>query len=86
MINPKGHPVGWGLLLMELDEAFEHLGQLIREMNSDPAYDEARLRVDMGHIAAHINRAWTRRNHPDDLTGEQWEASRGYPSDLEPIA
>ena len=45
-----------------------------------------RLRVDMGHILAHLNRAWARRNCTRDLTDEEWDAFREYPQDLRPIA
>lgn len=55
-------------------------------MMTDTQYDESRLRVDLGHSAAHLNRAWARRNFTRDLTDEEWDAFREYPQDLRPIA
>jgi len=86
MINPQHNPIQWALLIEELSEAHDHLGKLISEMATDTEYDESRLRVDMGHIVAHLNRAWARRNCTRDLTDEEWDAFREYPQDLLPIA
>ena len=86
MINRNDNPVQWALLIGELNEAHEHLGKLISEMTTDTTYDESHLRVDMGHIVAHLNRAWVRRNCIRDLTDEEWDAFREYPQDLRPIA
>ncbi len=86
MIDRNDNPVQWALLIEELNEAHEHLGKLISEMTTDAHYDESRLPVDMGHIVAHLNRAWARRNCTRDLTDEEWDAFREYPQDLRPIA
>jgi hypothetical protein len=32
MINQKNDPVGWAMFLAELDDAHEHLGNLIKEI------------------------------------------------------
>ena len=72
MINANDNPVQWALLLEELNEAHEHLGKLISEMTAHSDYDEPHLRVDMGHIMAHLNRAWARRNCTRDLTDDEW--------------
>ena len=86
MINRDDNPVQWTLWLAELQEAHEHLANLIETLSSDRNYDESRLRVDMGHIMAHLNRCWARRNSTSDLTDEEFEAFREYPRDLRPIA
>jgi hypothetical protein len=86
MINRNDNPVQWALFVDELNDAHEHLGNLISEMMTDTEYDESRLRVDLGHIVAHLNRAWARRNFTRDLTDEEWDAFREYPQDLRPIA
>ena len=86
MINLKDNPVQWALWLSEFDEAHEHLGKLINSLTSDAAYDEAALKVDMGHIMAHLNRCWARRNSTSDMTNEEFDAFREYPKDLPPIA
>ena len=33
-----------------------------------------------------INGAWFCRNYSENLTDAEWELSRAYPTDLEPIA
>jgi hypothetical protein len=86
MINPNDNPVQWALLVEELNEAKEHLEGVIMNMISRRDYDETYFQVDMGHIMAHLNRAWSSRNHPRELTDEEWEAFREYPKDLQPIA
>ncbi len=48
--------------------------------------DENVFRVDMGHVMAHLNRPWARRNMGRELTNSEWEALREYPEDLKPIA
>jgi hypothetical protein len=86
MIDPKHNPVEWALFIEELSDAHEHLGALISRLESAPDYDEEWFRVDMGHLMAHLNRAWARRNHTRALTDEEWEQFREYPQDLRPIA
>jgi len=86
MINRDDNPVQWVLWLDELREAHEHLGNLIEKLVADRDYDESCLRVDMGHVMAHLNRSWARRNSTGDMTDEEFEAFRAYPQDLQPIA
>jgi hypothetical protein len=86
MIDRNEHPVGWAQFLYELADAHEHLGDMLKAVQADAQYDESRLRVDMGHVLAHLHRAWYCRNRPDNLTDHEWEAARQAPIDLEPIA
>jgi hypothetical protein len=86
MINIRDHPIGWAQMMFNLEDAHEHLGTLINEMQTDPTFGEPELAVNLGHVVAHLNRAWYCRNHSDDLTDAEWELSRAYPTDLEPIA
>lgn len=86
MINSKDDPVGGAMLMYELQDAQQHLESLIEAMASDPAYAEDSFRTHLGHVAAHINRAWQRRLVHEDMTDEEWNAAREYPSDLRPIA
>jgi len=85
MISKESAPVGWAALMYELEDAQEHLATLISEMNKDPEYDEANLRIDLGHVFSHLNRAWHRRNHADDLDEENWQRASQFPTDLDPI-
>lgn len=84
MINKKSAPVEWAGLMYELDDAQEHLAALISEMNTADVFDEVDLRIQLGHVFSHLNRAWHRRDKANGLNEEEWlEASR-FPSDLDP--
>src|SRR5690606_11589445 len=48
MISKDKDPVGWALLMYELEDAQEHLANLIAEMARDPEYGEENLRIDLG--------------------------------------
>ena len=72
--------------MYELEDAQEHLTNLVKQISTDSAYGEPELRVDLGHVLAHLNRAWNSRNAKTELTSEQWEAFRAFPTDLEPVA
>lgn len=86
MINSKDNPVAWDQLLSELEDAHEHLGNLIAEMAREGSIDVESYAVDVAHVYAHLNRAWNTRNIISELTDEQWEKGRSYPIDLEPLA
>lgn len=85
MINKQENPVEWVAFMYELEDAQEHLSRLISDLESDPEYDAGSLRVDLGHVFAHLNRAWHRRELTKDLTDEQWKSASQFPSDLEPL-
>jgi hypothetical protein len=85
LINQKSAPVEWAGLMYELDDAYEHLAALISDMNGAEDFDEADLRIQLGHVFSHLNRAWHRRDKANGLNPEDWlEASR-FPSDLDPV-
>jgi len=86
MINRNDQPVGWAMLLSDLEDAHEHLGNLIKEITADPEYAEETLRIDLGHIYAHLNRAWRRRLIAEGFTDEEWSVAGAFPDDLEPVA
>jgi hypothetical protein len=86
MIKLREHPVGWAELMSNMEDAHEHLGNLIQEMTTDPEFDDPEFAVNLGHVFAHLNRAWCCRNHPEGLGAEEWEAAGEFPKDLEPIA
>jgi hypothetical protein len=73
-------------MTFNLEDAHEHLGNLIKSIQVDPQYGDPEFAVDLGHVVAHLNRAWFCRNHSENLTEAQWEVARAYPKDLEPIA
>jgi len=85
MITKKDNYAEWALLMHELDDAKEHLETLMREMTDDPGYDEANLRVDLGHIYSHLNRGWNARNQlGTKWTQEQQEELSRFPKDIDP--
>ena len=57
MISKESAPAAWATLMYELEDAQEHLTTLISEMSSRADYDEVNLRIDLGHVFAHLNRA-----------------------------
>ncbi len=85
MIDRDTHPVEWVLWLDELSEAHEHLDRLLKAAAEDPEFEEERFRIDLGHIYAHLNRSWHRRNLDRALTEEEWDIASGFPSDVAPV-
>ena len=87
MINQKENPVSWAMLMYELDDAHEHLGDLISKMAEDGAIEDEDYRVQLGHVFAHLNRAWNGRNEVElDKTSDQIPSKRSqFPTDLKPV-
>lgn len=85
MIDRDKHPIGWALLMQELDDAHEHLGDLITRMASDPDYGEDDFRVDLGHVYAHLNLAWHHRNIQEEMSDGERDVAVRFPSDLTPV-
>jgi hypothetical protein len=85
MIKKDSDPVGWASLMYELEDAHEHLGKLIIAMNTDADYGDEEFRIDLGHVYAHLNRAWNRRNNPEKIPEDQWSVASRFPEDLEPV-
>jgi len=86
MINRESDPVGWTFLLDELQDAVDHLNTLIKEMSTNRDYHEEDFRISLGHVFAHLNRAWHRRQVHEDFTDEEWTLAGKFPQDLDPIA
>jgi hypothetical protein len=85
MIKREDHPVAWAMLNYELADAHEHLGNLLKDLSEDSEYSEESFRVDLGHVYAHLNRAWYQHSIPRELSRSEWEAASEYPSDLDPV-
>ena len=85
MINAKEHYVAWAGLITELDEAREHLEKLTNDINSQGLIDESEFAVYLGHVFAHLNRAWHSRNQASEITEEQWVPFSQFPTDLQPV-
>jgi hypothetical protein len=85
MINQKTNPVSWIQLVSGLDDAREHLEELVNKMAADGSVDEEELRVALGHIYAHLNRAWHSRDLPEDIPEKDWERLSRFPQDVAPV-
>ena len=72
--------------MQELEDAHEHLGNLIKEMQTDGRIDIEGYSIDVAHVYAHLNRAWNSREILGQLSESQWEVCREFPKDLEPLA
>ena len=83
MIDKRLQPVEWSEFIYELEDAFEHLGKLIKDVDQVTDYDDDTLRVDLGHVYAHLNRAWRRSSMALADRDREW-ATR-FPDDLAPI-
>jgi hypothetical protein len=81
----KDAPVGWVMLMYDLEDAQEDLGTLRTQMKNDPEFDEECIRVRLGHIYWHLNRAWHRRNVADELSEDEEAQAGQFPNDLLPI-
>jgi hypothetical protein len=86
MLNYRDHPVAWAMLMYELDDASEHLESLINQMQVAGAIDEEDFAVQLGHVFAHLNRAWNGRDDETlaDQTQEEHELRSRFPPDLHP--
>jgi len=84
MIN-KDNLIAWSQFLYELEDAKDHLAALISDIQSDSDYREEELRVDLGHIFDHLNRAWNSRNNDVGVHNQKWEAMSKFPTDIEPV-
>jgi len=76
------------MLGYELEDAAEALAALLREMEAED-FGEPEFRVNLGHVYAHLNRAWHMRDAATDValdpSEEQREAWTRFPTDLEPV-
>ncbi|MBO9663469.1 hypothetical protein [Dokdonella sp.] len=85
MINREHNPAEWVLFLYELKDAHEHLGSLLNSLSEHADYTEEEFRIDLGHVYAHLNRAWYRRNAKGDILDAEWDTASQFPGDIEPI-
>lgn len=85
MINKEANPVEWAGLMYELEDTREHLAALIVDIEKDLEFDETDLRIQLGHVFFHLNRAWNRRDLNRNFSDEEWTLASKFPNDLEPI-
>jgi len=85
MINASEYPTEWALLLFDLDETQEHLKSLIDQMNENGRIDEEDYAVQLGHIFAHLNRAWNARSLSGEIPEGEYAKYSRFPDDLDPV-
>lgn len=85
MINFKDNPVEWALLVYELTDASEHLKSLLDELETHGGSDEEDYKIQLGHVYAHLNRAWNCRNRKGEGTEDERDRESMFPSDLDPV-
>jgi hypothetical protein len=81
------HPVAWAMLMYELADARDHLGALIDQMTAEGAIAESDFQIQLGHVFAHLNRAWHGRDDTrlDEVSGELHAERSKFPNDLAPV-
>ncbi len=87
MLSQEEHPVAWAMLGYELADAHEHLGALLAQMQAAGGIGEEDFAIQLGHVFAHLNRAWHGRKDPklDAIPYEEHAARSHYPTDLSPV-
>jgi hypothetical protein len=75
------------MLLYELVDAHEHLGALVAQMQAAGGIDEPDFAVQLGHVFAHLSRAWHGRANErlDDQSADPHAERSRFPTDLPPV-
>ena len=47
--------------------------------------DESEYAVQLGHVFAHLNRAWNSRNLKGQIGDSEWQNYSAFPDDLDPV-
>ena len=73
--------------MYELRDAHEHLGDLVSQLEAQGTIEAVDYAVQLGHVFAHLNRAWHSRADPksDELSDEAREKYSKFPTDLDPV-
>jgi len=82
MIESKENPVEWAGLMYELDDLKDHLESLINVMNENGEIQKEEYRIQIGHLYAHLNRAWNSRNATSDEVENNIEKFTKFPKDI----
>jgi hypothetical protein len=74
-------------VLWHLREAAEAMAVTLKEIESDPDYDQGELEHALRHVYHHLNTAWNARDVSQDridaCSEEDWLAWRTFPADIE---
>ncbi|RBP47007.1 hypothetical protein [Arenicella xantha] len=82
MINLKQNPTEWARLMYELDDLKDHLSTLIDEMNSSGEISIEEYQVQVGHLYAHLNRAWNSRDATAEVVEKNLKNFTEFPKDI----
>ena len=82
MIKRNENPVEWSVLEYELQDARDHIQELLNRMQRED-FDEVEYQIDLKHIYSHLNKAWNSRNHLGDWSDSDFEKYSQYNSDIE---
>ena len=85
MITEDKQPVEWALLLYGLSELQEHLTSLLDQLVRDGECSEEEYAVRVGHLYAHLNRAWNSRGHVGEVSDRQFLEFSQFPTDLDHV-
>ena len=85
MLSRAENPVAWTMLLIEMEEAHEHLRELLAQLRPQGPIDDYEFAVHLGHVYAHLNRAWHARHQVTEITEAQWEPFSQFPVDVRPV-
>jgi len=86
MLTNDENPVAWAMLMYELTDAREHLENLIDQMTAGGLIAESDFRIQLGHVFAHLNRAWHGRDDAqlDEVSSQSHVERSKFPEDLVP--
>ena len=68
--------------MYELDDLKEHLESLIDQMNNSGEIEAEDYQTQIGHLYAHLNRAWNSRNDITDIDDKNFEKLSEFPKDI----
>ncbi len=85
VITSNDNPVEWALLVHDLDDAREHLVDLLAASNS-PDFDETEFGIQLAHIYSHLNRAWNGRTHAGNRSDADFQRFSEFPKDLHTLS
>ena len=84
MINLQNNQKEWTTLMYELEDAKEHLEDLIKQMNAKGRVEEVEYEINLGHVFAHLNRAWNSRSLIGEYSHHTRSEISAFPKDIEP--
>ena len=72
-------------MLMELDEAKEHIETLKEQLHRDGSIEEEDFKIQLFHTISHLNRLWNGRNHSGEINQELHSELSKTPTDFRPV-